>query len=210
MFKENAIIYFVKYPTPGKVKTRLAKTIGDQEAVYLYKQLAENNFFILRQCKEADLIVVFDPPEDHLKIHQWLSGADHYVTQEGLDLGNRLINVFKWAFNQGYQKAAAYGSDTLQLTTTIAEQSFVALESADVVIGPAKDGGYYLIGLSSNQPMLFEEINWSTSEVLSQTYQVINKLRLKFCTLCPLEDLDEIKQGGTHEFINGELEKRRS
>ncbi len=210
MHKEKAIIYFVKYPAPGKVKTRLAKTMGDQEAARLYKQLAENNFFILRHCKEADLIVVFDPPEDHIKVHQWLSGADRYIPQEGLGLGERLNNSFKWAFDNGYQKVTALGSDTLQLTTTIAEQSFVALLNSDVVVGPAKDGGYYLIGLSSNQPMLFEGISWSTNEVLSQTYQVVNKLKLKYHTLCPLEDLDEIKPGGTHEFINGELEKRRS
>ena len=210
MRKENAIIYFVKYPTPGKVKTRLAQTIGEQGAVYLYKRLAENNFFILRECKEADLIVVFDPPEDRVKIYQWLPGADRYIPQEGLDLGERLMNTFKWAFDNGYQKAAAFGSDTLELTTTIVEQSFVALQEADVVIGPAKDGGYYLIGLSSNQPRLFEGINWSTSEVLFQTHQVINKLKLKYHILCPLEDLDEIKPGGTHEFINGELEKRRN
>jgi len=195
MHKENAIIYFVKHQTPGKVKTRLAKTIGDQEAARLYKQSAENNFFILRGCKEADLIVVFDPPEDRVKVHQWLSGADLYIPQEGLVLGKRLINAFKWAFDNGYQKVTALGSDTLQLTTTIAEQSFVALQEADVVIGPAKDGGYYLIGLSSNQPKLFEGIHWSTSEVLSQTYQVIDKLKLKYHTLCLLEDLDEIEPG---------------
>ncbi len=195
MHKENAIIYFVKYPTPGKVKTRLAKTIGDQEAARLYKHLAEENFIVLRQCKDMDLIVFFDSPEDHLKVHQWLSGADSYIPQEGVILGERLVNAFKWAFANGYKRATAFGSDTLQLTTTIVEQSFVILKETDVVIGPAKDGGYYLIGISSNQPKLFEGINWSTSEVLSQTQQIINKLKLKYHTLCPLEDLDEIKPG---------------
>lgn len=191
----HAILYFVKYPQAGKVKTRLAKTIGDQEAAHLYMQLAEQNFLVTRACKEADLIVVFDPPQDHVKVHQWLSGADSYIPQEGLGLGERLINSFKWAFDFGYQKVTVFGSDTLALTTTIVEQSFVALTKADVVIGPAKDGGYYLIGLSSKQPKLFEGINWSTSEVLSQTYQAIDVLKLKYHTLCPLEDLDEIEIG---------------
>ncbi|MDE2026971.1 MAG: TIGR04282 family arsenosugar biosynthesis glycosyltransferase [Candidatus Omnitrophica bacterium] len=198
----NAILYFVKYPRAGMVKTRLAKTIGDAQAAYVYQQLAEANFLILRRCKEADLIIVFDPPAEHTKIHGWLPGADHYIPQEGLVLGERLINAFQWAFDHGYQRVAAYGSDTLKLTTTIAEQGFVALSRINVVIGPAKDGGYYLIGLSSKQPSLFEGIDWSTSKVLSQTYQVINKLALKYHTLCPLEDLDELKPGGTHEFIH--------
>jgi len=206
----HAILYFVKYPQPGKVKTRLAKTIGDQEATRLYKQLAEQSFLVLRDCPGADLIVVFDPPEDHVKVHHWLSGADRYIPQEGSGLGERLTNSFKCAFDDGYQKVTAFGSDTLELTTTIVEQSFTALKEADVVIGPAKDGGYYLIGLSSPQPKLFEGINWSTSEVLFQTYQAINTLGLKYHTACPLEDLDEIKSGGSYEFIDSKLEKRRS
>jgi len=224
MYKKNAIIYFVKYPTPGKVKTRLARTVGDKKAALLYKELAEKNFLTLKQCKETELIVFFDPPEDLVNVHWWLAGADQYIPQEGSTLGERLINAFKWAFDNGFRKVTAVGSDILQMTTTIADQSFVALKEVDVVIGPAKDGGYYLIGLSSNRPSLFEGIDWSTSKVLSQTYQVINKLKLKYHTLCPLDDLDEIKlarapspwrgAGGskrrtTHEFINGELKKRR-
>ena len=194
MHKTNhAILYFVKYPQAGKVKTRLAKTIGDQEAARLYKQLAEQNFLVIRACKNADLIVMFDPPEDHVRINQWIPRADRYIPQEGLILGERLINAFKWAFDDGYQKVTAFGSDTLELTTIIVEQSFVALTEVDVVIGPAKDGGYYLIGVSSHQPQLFENIHWSTSEVFSQTHQAITASKLKLKILCPLEDLDEIK-----------------
>jgi rSAM/selenodomain-associated transferase 1 len=206
----NAILYFVKYPTPGKVKTRLAKSIGEAQAAQLYRQLAEENFTVVRACQNSSLIVFFDPPEDQARVHQWLGGADNYIPQEGVGLGDRLIRAFQWAFDQGYKCVAAYGSDTLHLTTTIVEQSFVALKDADVVIGPAKDGGYYLIGTSSNQPKLFEEIPWSTSDVLLATYKRINGLELKYHTLCPLEDMDEVKSGGAHEFINSELEKRRS
>lgn len=198
----NAILYFVKYPTPGRVKTRLARTIGEAQAARLYQQLAEANFSILRQCERTDLIVVFDPPEDQEKVQQWLPGAGRYVPQKGSGLGDRLANAFQWAFDQGYTKAAACGSDILQLTTAIMEQSFTALNDTDVVIGPAKDGGYYLIGLASNQLELFEGIDWSTSAVLSQTYRAIDRSGLKHSTLCLLEDLDEIKPGGMHEFIN--------
>lgn len=208
--KDCAILFFVKSPTPGKVKTRLANTIGDKEAADVYQQLAQDNFKVLRDCESADLIVVFDPPEDALRINKWLLEAEHYIPQQGAGLGDRLICAFQWAFNQGYRKVTAFGSDTLELTTTIVSQSFVALESADVVIGPAKDGGYYLIGTTALIEGLFHEINWSTAEVLSQTYKKIGDLKLKYLTLCPLEDLDEIKHGGEHEFISRQLEKRRS
>ena len=190
----QAALLFVKYPRPGKVKTRLAKDIGNQKAADLYKQLAEQNFLVTRACKDADLIIMFDPPEDHVKVHQWLEGAECYIPQEGLGLGERLINAFKWAFNNGYSKVTVVGSDTLELTTTIIEQSFEALEEAGVVIGPAKDGGYYLIGLASMQPILFEGISWSTSEVLLQTKQIIRELGIKLKMLNLLEDLDEIKR----------------
>lgn len=189
----QAMLLFVKYPTPGRVKTRLAKTIGDQEAARLYQQLAENNYSILRECKAANLIVVFDPPEDHDKVQQWFPDADQHIPQSGLGLGERLTNAFQWAFDQGFKGVIAFGSDTLNLTTTIVEQSFVMLKEVDVVVGPAKDGGYYLIGLTSKQPQLFAAIHWSTSEVLSQTYQAIQNLKLQYQILTTLEDLDEIK-----------------
>lgn len=206
----NAILYFVKYPTPGKVKTRLAKSIGEAQAAELYRQLAEENFTVVRACRNSNLIVFLDPPEDQARVHQWLWGADSYIPQEGMGLGDRLEHAFQWAFDQGYKRVAAYGSDTLHLTTTIVEQGFVALKDVDVVIGPAKDGGYYLIGTTSNQAKLFEEIPWSTSEVLLETYKRINVLKLRYHTLCLLEDMDEVKSGGAHEFINSEFEKRRS
>ncbi|MCB9772196.1 MAG: TIGR04282 family arsenosugar biosynthesis glycosyltransferase [Candidatus Omnitrophica bacterium] len=192
----QAMLLFVKYPVPGKVKTRLAKTIGDQKAARLYQQLAEQNYSVLRECREANLIVVFDPPEVHDKVRQWFPDADQYIPQSGLGLGDRLINAFDWAFERDYKRVVVCGSDTLNLTTAIVKQSLIVLKDADVVVGPAKDGGYYLIGLTSKQSQLFVGINWSTSEVLSQTYQAIKNLRLKCKALSILEDLDEIKLTG--------------
>jgi rSAM/selenodomain-associated transferase 1 len=208
MRKTNTVLYFVKYPLPGQVKTRLARTIGPQEAARVYQELAENNYKVLSLAKDTDIVIMFDPPRNEKEIKQWLSGANSYVAQKGEDLGERLSHAFQWAFDHGYQAVTVVGSDILELTPTIVEQSFVALTRSDVVIGPAKDGGYYLIGLSSHQPKLFEGINWSTSVVLSQTYRIIGTLRLKFSTLCPLEDLDDIKRGETHEFIDTQSEKR--
>lgn len=190
--KKQGLLFFVKFPTPGRVKTRLAKTLGQDEAARCYRELAEANFKVLRRVKNVDLIVTFDPPQQEERIKQWLVNANFYIPQQGKDLGVRLSNAFQWAFDNGYRHVSVFGSDILGLTVAVAQQSLAALQEAEAVIGPAKDGGYYLIGLSSYQPALFEEIAWSTDQVLSQTHQIINTLGLTHHTLTPLEDLDEI------------------
>ncbi len=192
---KNVILYFVKFPEPGKVKTRLARTIGEEEAACIYRGLAEEIYKTLRSLKNVYVTVVFDPPDKASQIKEWLSAADEYLAQQGADLGERLSNAFKWAFDKGYQHCAAVGSDILELKVPVIEEAFIALDTTDVVIGPAEDGGYYLIGSSSFQPELFKEISWSTDIVLQQTYSRISKLGLSYQTLVPLEDLDEMKIG---------------
>ena len=194
----NVLLYFVKYPTPGKVKTRLAKTVGDQEAAKLYSELAEKNLKViasLHQRNICDLVIVFDPPVKKEDFKRWFSVSCEYLPQCEGDLSERLMHAFGEAFQRGGRRVMALGSDTLGLTTDIIQQGFEALQSNDVVVGPAEDGGYYLIGSASFQPKLFEGIAWSTSGVLAQTYKTINNLRLSYQTLRQLEDLDEIKIG---------------
>jgi len=192
----NILLYFVKYPTPGKVKTRLAKTVGDQEAAKLYSELAEENLRViasLHQRNICDLVITFDPPEKREDIKRWLSLSYEYLPQCGEGLSERLTHAFHEAFQRGGKRVMALGSDTLGLTAQIIEEGFECLKSNDVVIGPAEDGGYYLIGSANFQPKLFEGMSWSTNEVLPQTYKAIRNLRLSCQTLCQLEDLDEIK-----------------
>ncbi len=198
--KKQALLYFVKYPTSGRVKTRLARTVGDQEAAKLYSDLTERNLGViapLHQQKIFDLVVVFDPPERKEDVKRWISLSCEYFQQSVGDLGERLTHAFEAVFRGGGKRVMALGSDTLGLTTDIILQGFEALQSNDVVVGPAEDGGYYLIGLSHFQPKLFEGIAWSTCEVLPQTYKAISNLRLSYQTLCPLDDLDEIKNSPT-------------
>jgi rSAM/selenodomain-associated transferase 1 len=196
--EQNVLLYFVKYPTPGKVKTRLAKTVGEQEAARLYSELTGKNLEVvalLYQRKIFDLVIVYDPPEKSEDIKRWLSLLCEYLPQCGGGLSERLTHAFYEAFQKGGKRVMALGSDTLGLTTDIIQQGFEALQSNDVVVGPAEDGGYYLIGLNSFQPELFKEISWSTDIVLQQTYNRISKLGLSHQTLVPLQDLDEIKIG---------------
>ncbi|MGE0267909.1 MAG: TIGR04282 family arsenosugar biosynthesis glycosyltransferase [Candidatus Omnitrophota bacterium] len=196
--KSNVLLYFVKYPTPGKVKTRLAKTVGEQEAARLYSELAERNFGVIASLYQKnifDLVIVYDPPEKSKDIKRWLSLSCEYLPQCSGGLSERLKHAFGEVFQRGAKRVMALGSDTLGLTTDIIQQGFEALQSSDVVVGPAEDGGYYLIGSASFQPKLFEGIAWSTSSVLPQTYKIINNLRLSYQTLSQLQDLDEIKIG---------------
>lgn len=189
---KSIILYFVKYPTPGKVKTRLAKRIGIHEAAQKYRELAESNLKTLDSLSEkVSITVAFDPPDAHDLTRDWLSDRYAFLAQQGGNLGERLHNAFQEAFDNGASKVFAIGSDTLGLETSLIEDALEALEFHDVVLGPARDGGYYLIGFSRLIPELFQGIPWSTSSVLSRTISVIQQMDLSFFLLKPLEDLDE-------------------
>ncbi len=187
----NALLYFVKYPEPGKVKTRLARSIGNDQAAAVYRQLAEQNWRVILRASGMDVIVLFDSADKEAEIRQWLPACCQYWPQLSGDLGERLTAAFARAFDAGYDHVGAVGSDILGLTPTILEEGFIVLDQYDVVIGPAKDGGYYFIGMSHFMPQLFENIVWSTSEVLTTTKQRVRSLGLNISELSELEDLDE-------------------
>lgn len=183
----------MKYPTPGKVKTRLAKTVGDQKAAQLYSDLAGSNFLTLTslQSKKIETWITFDPAEKAQEIRKWLDNADHYLLQEGKGLGERLSNAFKAAFENSPKSVLALGSDTLGLHQDVVVQAVEMLETQyDVVLGPAQDGGYYLIGMKKPYT-LFERIEWSTSKVLESTLEKIKSLNLTYFLLPELKDLDQ-------------------
>ena len=143
----STLLYFVKYPEPGKVKTRLAKTIGSEAAARAYQGLAEGNFSVVKSLNSATVQtnVVFDPEEKEKEIRSWLLNAADYWSQKGEDLGERLALAFQQAFDEGTKSALALGSDTLGLPPQILHRALDALNYYDAVLGPAKDGGYYLI-----------------------------------------------------------------
>lgn len=148
---QRTLLYFVKYPEPGKVKTRLARTVGAAKAAELYRELAEKNFKLLQETagSEFSLQVAYDPPESEERIQSWLAGASRFFPQKGDGLGERLRQAFDSAFREGARQVIALGSDTLGLKPELISRAFEELENYDAVLGPAKDGGYYLIGLGS-------------------------------------------------------------
>ncbi len=199
----NTVLYFVKNPVPGKVKTRLAKSVGAVKAAELYRDLAAENFHILKRPELWSLAVTFDPPEAESEIADWLPGAADYTAQQGADLGSRLQFAFEQAFQAGANKVLALGSDTLGLEEETIRRAFDALNETDLVIGPARDGGYYLIGMKELHARLFDKIAWSTHAVYRQTLVRARLLRLDWYELPILEDLDEemsaAKKGESHE-----------
>ena len=199
--RDKQILYFVKYPEAGKVKTRLARDMGTEEAARLYKKATEKNLAVLAEVEEPfGLTVVYDPPEKEAGIKVWLKPfqIEDFLPQRGAGLGERLEHAFRFAFQRRpkelpVRRVMALGSDTLALTPQIVTEGFEALEAFDCVIGPAKDGGYYLIGLNFEDAGIFRNIPWSTHEVYQSTVQYVEREELSYYRLPMLEDLDEIK-----------------
>ena len=182
--KANLII-FIKNPVLGKVKTRLAKDIGELRALRVYLDL-------LFKTKEETLQVNVNKYlyySDYLVTDEWSSLPYIKKVQYGEDLGQRMQNAFKECFSDNLP-TIIIGSDCYDLDHNKLEFAFSKLKENDIVIGPAIDGGYYLLGMNRYTPQLFEKINWSTSSVLSQTLDIANQLNLKVFKLEELIDLD--------------------
>ncbi|WP_370214234.1 TIGR04282 family arsenosugar biosynthesis glycosyltransferase [Mesoflavibacter profundi] len=166
MQHKNLIITFTRNPELGKVKTRLAKTIGNPSALAIYKKLLEHTESVLRPLN-CDKAVYYS-----VKIREndiWDSTIYQKHQQTGEHLGARMANAFKHGFKNNYQKIIIVGSDLYDLKTEHINQAFQDLETNDVVLGPAEDGGYYLLGMKQFHPKLFRNKNWGTDSVLKDT-----------------------------------------
>ena len=173
---KNGILVFVKYPTPGMVKTRLAEELGGERAAELYKRFVAD---ILDTLGELDvrLKILFSPPDTEKNFRLWLGDEYTYARQDGENLGQRMKNAMGNALDNGFNKALIVGSDSPDVPGDYVEEAFSSLDECDAIIGPCSDGGYYLIGFSKESflPEAFEDIDWSTSEVLEQT---VDKLEM--------------------------------
>ena len=187
----NCIVMFVKSPTAGQVKTRLAAEIGKDAAVGLYKCFVEDLISTVGTL-DVGLRLCFHPPETKLLFLQWLGEQHGYIPQKGDDLGERLKNALTDAFEQGFSKVVAIGSDSPDLPASFLRQAFEGLDSHDAVVGPSSDGGYYLIGFSADSfaPGAFDGIAWSTSAVFSQTQRVLKAHGLGVHVLPQWHDVD--------------------
>ena len=160
------LLIFTRNPEIGKTKTRLAKTVGNETALEIYK-------FLLQKTRDISSKVTSDKAVYYsLKIRSndiWDETMYQKHKQVGEDLGIRMLNAFKNSFDAGYQKVLIIGSDLYDLTPEIIETAFNKLDTNDVVIGPAEDGGYYLLGMNSIHTAIFKNKNWGTETVRRDT-----------------------------------------
>jgi len=181
---KNALIIFTRNPELGKCKTRLAKTIGDQSALDVYKYLLVHTATVSKGV-DADRFVFYSEAIQTNDI--WYNKNFNKKLQRGSDLGERMQNAFQELFDLGYKNVIIIGSDLLDLNANTISEAFQLLENNDVVIGPATDGGYYLLGLKTIHKNIFKNKNWGTETVRNDTLS-----DLKNSTVAMLKELNDI------------------
>ena len=186
------LLIFLKYPTPGRVKTRLAKAIGTQAACDISRACAERTLERMRTLRDEAVLCV-DPPETMPRTREWVGEEWRLQPQGGGTLGNRLAVATGRACSEGADRVVVIGTDSPWLTSDDVTAAFEALRHHDVVLGPAQDGGYYLIGLTRPQPALFEGVAWGTSSVYEQTCARATHLRLTSHSLREGYDVDRLE-----------------
>ena len=184
---DKGLLIFIKNPIKGKAKTRLAATVGDDEALRIYKEL-------LRHTRETATDI---DANRYLSYSFFIDENDEWsneLFQKSLqisgNLGLKMKTAFEDAFAKGNQKVVAIGSDCASLTTEIVKEAFDKLETHDFVIGPADDGGYYLLGMRTFAPTVFDDVVWSTEQVLPKTIENIQHLNKTYDLLPTLSDID--------------------
>jgi rSAM/selenodomain-associated transferase 1 len=188
----NTLLVFAKKPVPGTVKTRLARDVGHEEAARLYRLMAETTWS--RTAGPGyERWLVFEPSSERDWMRDWLPGADSYLPQVPGDLGTRLSAAFEHAFQAGAKRVAVIGTDSPNIRCEDITGAFDLLQDGhQAVLGPSTDGGYWLLGLSSFQPHLFEDILWSTDEVARQTRARMAARGLRFAELRTVRDIDRV------------------
>ena len=185
----NALIIFTKNPVYGKVKTRLAATIGKKKTLEIYTDLINHTFLITKNFA-GDKIVFYS--DEIISDDVWKNGYSKQ-RQHGNDLGEKMKTAFDFIFKNKNSKAIIIGTDCPELNEEIISKAFIQLDKHDIVIGPAADGGYYLLGMKKIQHQLFKNIEWSTDNVCKTTINLCKQNNLNYFLLPTLHDVDEEK-----------------
>ena len=186
------LILFTRCPVPGRAKTRLIPALGAEGAVALHRRLVFRSLRTAHKaCRaaSADLEVRFEGGTEQAMSH-WLGERARFLQQGAGDLGERIARAFEDSFQSRSLATVIIGSDCPGLTPDVITEAFARLTETSVVLGPARDGGYYLIGLSRPTPELFRGIPWGTDRVLADSLAVLQRQGCKAALLEPLEDID--------------------
>ncbi|MBK9308652.1 MAG: TIGR04282 family arsenosugar biosynthesis glycosyltransferase [Nitrospira sp.] len=194
----TALVIFAKAPVPGQVKTRLCPPLTPDEAATLHGSfvldtLERTKAAVGKLKLDMDRYLACAPSTTHVffKIMEERQGVK-LIDQVGADLGARMHEAVKIMFGRGYRQTIITGTDVPTLPLNLFEQALTSLKDHDVVLGPALDGGYYLMGINQAVPELFSDIPWSTDQVLRLTQEKAARLGLKTALLQPWRDVDTL------------------
>lgn len=175
------------------MKTRLAAALGSEDAAAVYRAIAEGVVAgTLPEAGEYERLVFYDPPDAGERIRAWLP-AGRLRKQGTGDVGARMADAFARCFARGASRVAIVGSDAPAVGRAEAREAFAALAAHDVVLGPARDGGYWLVGLRAPRPTLFEGVSWSTAAVLRETLERAAADGLSVARLGLRRDVDTVE-----------------
>ena len=186
MSTKSALIVFIRNPVISRVKTRIALTHGAEMALQIYEQLLE----ITRLHTSSLQIDKYLFYSESILNDNWSNEIYHKRTQSGNDLGERMKNAFTDILKK-HDNAIIIGSDCPYITSELIQTGFAEWENKEVVIGPAIDGGYYLLGMSTLLPFLFDNMPWSTDQLTNQTIKILNQNHCGYAILPKLNDVDE-------------------
>jgi uncharacterized protein len=188
----QCLLLFLKYPERGKVKSRLAKDLNKDITLLLYKNFILDLLDTLKKGKFR-VKICFHPPDSKEKVTDWLGNNYVYMPQIGEGLGERMKNAFTTVYSEGFSKAVLIGSDIPDLNDTVLDEASEC-DDHDAVIGPASDGGYYLIGFQNNTflPEIFDGIQWGSGTVFKKTIGILKKNNRKVHILPEWQDIDRL------------------
>ena len=183
---------FAKHWLPGQCKTRLAKSIGFENAAWLHRRFVQHLIARINP-NPFDKQLVFSPPHRQSEFQRMIRNTDwHLHAQSPGDLGQRMQSFFAHAFTAGYQRVVLIGSDSPDLPDAIIQNAFAKLTSHDVVLSPTTDGGYCLVGQRRFVPTMFASIKWSSSRVFHDTTERLAEQNVSFATLGTWHDIDTV------------------
>jgi uncharacterized protein len=213
--RRDTVIVFVRAPELGRVKTRLAAELGQETALAIYREMGARVVAAASRVRDCNLVVAYTPAAGEETTRAWLGEEAMLVVQSDGDLGARMSAAVAQAFTRGAERIVSIGADCPEITTATIAEAFARLSEADVVLGPAADGGYYLIGMTRPHDALFAGIAWSSPDTLAQTLAAadhaglaVSLLDLKhdvdtandwrrWCAVCSTRDLTEGGDLGT-------------
>jgi len=186
----TCLIIFAKSPIPGKVKTRLTPHITPTKAAELYEAFIADTISTALKLECERITVAYSPIYAEMTFQRLCGLSVGYLPQKGHNLGERMKNAFKHSFDKGFKRTVIIGTDSPTIPLSYIRKAFDVLKEVSVTIGPTLDGGYYLIGLSEQNDAIFDGVDWSTSNVFSQTLARIKTSNKKLCILPPWYDVD--------------------